>query len=125
MILVADAYEAMTHDRAYRRAIAHAEAIERLREGAGTQSDPTIVECFVAPWNTLKEGRLGAVLSCGMGVFFFCCRCWGAPRRRSACSMFFFAASWPGSYSNTARHSAIVGARLPPGKGESLNPYCC
>ena len=48
IILVADAYEAMTHDRAYRRAVSHSEALDRLREGAGTQFDPAIVESFVA-----------------------------------------------------------------------------
>ena len=47
IILVADAYEAMTHDRAYRRAVSPSEALDRLREGAGTQFDPTIVESFV------------------------------------------------------------------------------
>lgn len=48
IILVGDAYEAMTHDRAYRRAVSHSEALDRLREGAGTQFDPAIVESFVA-----------------------------------------------------------------------------
>ena len=47
IILVADAYEAMTHDRAYRRAVSPSEALDRLREGAGTQFDPAIVESFV------------------------------------------------------------------------------
>ena len=37
----------MTHDRAYRRAVSPSEAIDRLREGAGTQFDPAIVESFV------------------------------------------------------------------------------
>lgn len=48
IILVADAYEAMTHDRAYRRAVPHHEAVERIRQGAGTQFDPEIVERFIA-----------------------------------------------------------------------------
>lgn len=48
MILVADAFEAMTHDRAYRRAMPHAEALGRIQEGAGMQFDPKVVEHFVA-----------------------------------------------------------------------------
>jgi HD-GYP domain-containing protein (c-di-GMP phosphodiesterase class II) len=48
MILVAETYEAMTHNRPYRRALSPAEAVRRLREGAGTQFDPGLVERFVA-----------------------------------------------------------------------------
>jgi HD-GYP domain-containing protein (c-di-GMP phosphodiesterase class II) len=47
MILVAETYEAMTHNRPYRRALPPAEAVRRLREGAGTQFDPELVERFV------------------------------------------------------------------------------
>jgi HD-GYP domain-containing protein (c-di-GMP phosphodiesterase class II) len=47
IILVADAYEAMTHDRAYRPAVPPNEAMERIRQGAGTQFDPGIVERFI------------------------------------------------------------------------------
>ncbi len=48
IILVAETYEAMSHDRPFRRALSHAEALRRIREGAGTQFDPVIVEHFVA-----------------------------------------------------------------------------
>ena len=47
IILVADTYEAMTHNRSYRRAMPHAEALRRIQEGAGIQFDPTIVEHLV------------------------------------------------------------------------------
>lgn len=47
IILVADAYEAMTHTRPYRRAVAHADALRRLEEGAGTQFDAAVVTRFV------------------------------------------------------------------------------
>jgi HD-GYP domain-containing protein (c-di-GMP phosphodiesterase class II) len=46
IIHVADAYDAMTSDRSYRRGLAHERAIEVLREYAGTQFDPRIVEQF-------------------------------------------------------------------------------
>jgi HD-GYP domain-containing protein (c-di-GMP phosphodiesterase class II) len=54
ILAVADAYEAMTADRAYRAALGHEAAQEELRDGAGTQFDPTVVEAFVA---TLTRGR--------------------------------------------------------------------
>ena len=44
LICVADAYDAMTSERPYRSALSHAEAIERLNLGAGTQFDPAMVE---------------------------------------------------------------------------------
>jgi diguanylate cyclase (GGDEF)-like protein len=44
IILVCDAYHAMTTDRPYRRRLSHREAVRRLEEGAGTQFDPNVVE---------------------------------------------------------------------------------
>lgn len=44
LICVVDAYDAMTSERPYRGAMSHAEAIERLKLGAGTQFDPAMVE---------------------------------------------------------------------------------
>jgi HD-GYP domain-containing protein (c-di-GMP phosphodiesterase class II) len=48
ILAVADAYEAMTADRAYRAALGHDAAQEELRAGAGTQFDPEVVEAFLA-----------------------------------------------------------------------------
>jgi len=47
ILAVADAYEAMTSDRAYRRAMRPEDAIEELRRCSGTQFDPRVVEAFV------------------------------------------------------------------------------
>ena len=47
IISVADAYEAMTSDRPYRKAIKKSEAIEELRKHAGTQFDAAIVDLFI------------------------------------------------------------------------------
>ncbi len=44
IILVCDAYHAMTTDRPYRRKLPEEEALRRLEEGAGTQFDPRVVE---------------------------------------------------------------------------------
>ena len=43
---VADAYDAMTHDRPYRRAMGGQKAIQELRRCAGTQFDPELVWVF-------------------------------------------------------------------------------
>jgi two-component system cell cycle response regulator len=48
IIFVCDAFDAMTSERAYSRAIAPAAAIAELRACAGTQFDPVVVEAFVA-----------------------------------------------------------------------------
>ena len=46
IVAIADAYDAMTHDRPYKRAMSHAAAIVELREHAGTQFDPELVTLF-------------------------------------------------------------------------------
>lgn len=48
IIAVVDAYDAMTTTRPYRVAMPHAEAVRRLRAGAGKQWDPTAIEAFIA-----------------------------------------------------------------------------
>ena len=54
ILAVADAYEAMTADRAYRAALGHDAAQQELRDGSGTQFDPEVVEAFLA---VLTRGR--------------------------------------------------------------------
>ncbi len=44
IILVCDAYHAMTTDRPYRKRLSADEALRRLQEAAGTQFDPRVVE---------------------------------------------------------------------------------
>jgi HD-GYP domain-containing protein (c-di-GMP phosphodiesterase class II) len=44
IILVCDAYHAMTTDRPYRKRLSAAEALRRLHEAAGTQFDPRVVD---------------------------------------------------------------------------------
>ncbi len=53
IIAVVDAYEVMTSDRSYRKAMSNQAALKRLQEGAGTQFDPRVVEVFVhLMWGT-------------------------------------------------------------------------
>jgi diguanylate cyclase (GGDEF)-like protein/putative nucleotidyltransferase with HDIG domain len=47
IIAVADAYEAMTSERAFRSALGEEVAISELRAGAGSQFDAAVVEVFV------------------------------------------------------------------------------
>lgn len=47
IISVVDAFEAMTSDRPYRKALPVEEAIRRLQQGAGSQFDPTVARRFI------------------------------------------------------------------------------
>ena len=47
ILAVADAYDAMTSARPYRPPMSHEEAIKVLKEGAGKQWDPKVVEAFL------------------------------------------------------------------------------
>jgi diguanylate cyclase (GGDEF)-like protein/putative nucleotidyltransferase with HDIG domain len=46
IISIVDVYDALTSDRPYRRALSPEEAVKILREGAGKQFDPDLVELF-------------------------------------------------------------------------------
>jgi diguanylate cyclase (GGDEF)-like protein len=46
IVAIADAYDAMTNDRPYKRAISHDQAIAELRRHSGTQFDPELVDLF-------------------------------------------------------------------------------
>jgi putative nucleotidyltransferase with HDIG domain len=46
IILVAEAYDAMTSPRPFREALDHDTALETLRDGAGRQFDPNVVRAF-------------------------------------------------------------------------------
>ncbi len=53
IVLVCDAYHAMTSDRPYRKAMPGSAALEELRKNAGTQFCPYTVEALLA---ALSEG---------------------------------------------------------------------
>ena len=59
IIAVADAYEAMTSDRPYRKALSESEALAELQAHAGKQFDAEIIEVFlrdVHPEKTFENG---------------------------------------------------------------------
>ena len=47
IIALVDAYDAMTTDRVYWKAIRKEQAIEQIHRCAGTQSDPRLAELFI------------------------------------------------------------------------------
>ena len=47
ILSIADAYDAMTSDRPYRKAMSHEAALTELRRCAGVQFDPDLVELFI------------------------------------------------------------------------------
>jgi HD-GYP domain-containing protein (c-di-GMP phosphodiesterase class II) len=47
VLALADAYDAMTSERAYRRSLSESAAVEELEKNAGTQFDPEIVRIFI------------------------------------------------------------------------------
>jgi diguanylate cyclase (GGDEF)-like protein/putative nucleotidyltransferase with HDIG domain len=68
IIFVADAYDAMTSERVYRRRVTREEAIDELKRCAGTQFDPGIVGALAAELEqdlaeTLEHRRIAAVAS--------------------------------------------------------------
>jgi putative nucleotidyltransferase with HDIG domain len=47
IISVADAYDAMTSSRPYRKALSHDDALDEIEREAGRQLDPTVVQAFL------------------------------------------------------------------------------
>lgn len=56
IVSIADAYDAMTSDRAYRRALPHEVAISEIERCAGTQFDPELADAFVRLLEAWREG---------------------------------------------------------------------
>ncbi len=63
IIAVADAYQAMTSDRVYRKALPHEVAVRILRDGAGRQWDPRLVEVFIEAIEERRTSEKGALVS--------------------------------------------------------------
>jgi response regulator RpfG family c-di-GMP phosphodiesterase len=57
IIAVADTYDAMTSDRAYRRALPHEVAVNEIERCAGSQFDPEVSDTFVAGLDQYRESE--------------------------------------------------------------------
>ncbi len=55
ILALADAYDAMTSDRVYRKAMSKEEAMEVLRKNSGSQFDPVLADLFMG---LLTEGKV-------------------------------------------------------------------
>jgi len=58
ILAIADAYDAMTSDRPYRKAMSHEKALEELEGCAGKQFDPRLVKSFIT---VLESNKLKTV----------------------------------------------------------------
>ncbi len=47
IVAIIDAWDAMTSDRPYRKALSYQQAISEIKKGSGTQFDPNVVEIFL------------------------------------------------------------------------------
>lgn len=58
VMAISDAWDAMTNDRAYRPRLEAADALDRIRAGAGSQWDASLVEIFV---QLVESGRVSCL----------------------------------------------------------------
>jgi HD-GYP domain-containing protein (c-di-GMP phosphodiesterase class II) len=58
ILLVCDAFHAMTSDRPYRKAMPEEDALEELRKHAGAQFDPEVVDAFLEVWPDFPGSEL-------------------------------------------------------------------
>ncbi len=57
IIAIADVYQALTSDRSYRKAYTQEEALNIIKEGAGSQFDPKIVGAFLKIMSTKRKKK--------------------------------------------------------------------
>lgn len=48
ILAIADAYDSMSNDRPYRKALPYEERLQELRRCSGTQFDPELVDIFLS-----------------------------------------------------------------------------
>lgn len=57
IVALADVYDALTSARVYREALPHAEAVDLVKGGAGTQFDPAVVDAFLRIQDKFEQIR--------------------------------------------------------------------
>lgn len=68
VIAIADAYDAMTTNRVYQRAMLATDALQILKENAGTKFDPTLVKAFINTVGIFPVGSLAILNRDFLGV---------------------------------------------------------
>jgi len=61
ILAVADTYDAMTSNRSYRKGLPHEVAVEEIKNCAGTQFDPSIIEVFLNIHEKFREAALNPI----------------------------------------------------------------
>ncbi len=59
IISVADTYDAMTSDRAYRKALPHEVAVNEIKRCSGSQFDPDCAHAFAEAIEEIREEKIG------------------------------------------------------------------
>jgi HD-GYP domain len=129
IVAIADAYDAMTNDRPYKRAMSHENAIAELRRHAGTQFDPELVGLFCDLYATTAPEPDPTVLAMtaargahgdGTGVLVLPRRAAATkPRPRRAAQA---DASETTTAAGSAAGSLEIGAVVRPSTGAAANP---
>ncbi len=68
ILLVADAYDAMTSDRPYRKAIGHEKAVVELRKNSGKQFDGQMVEALLSTVGEAGDNLKGGIPESFLGL---------------------------------------------------------
>jgi len=56
-VAVADVFDALTSERPYKKAWEVADAVQFLKDGAGSHFDPACVEAFLKAWDDVEQVR--------------------------------------------------------------------
>ncbi len=57
ILSIVDSYHALISDRPYRKALSHEDAVEVLKQGAGKQWDPFLVDIFTAVLRSMRDSN--------------------------------------------------------------------
>jgi HD-GYP domain-containing protein (c-di-GMP phosphodiesterase class II) len=68
IVAVADVFDALTHDRPYKKAWPLNQGVARIRRGAGSQFDPRVVAAFLSTRGELPATGESAVMTDGPGL---------------------------------------------------------
>jgi putative nucleotidyltransferase with HDIG domain len=68
ILSVADVYDAVSSDRAYRKRMEESQVLKIIKEGAGTQFDPEVIDVFL---KLHREGKFSKLMASGSATHLF------------------------------------------------------